>query len=305
VARETAELTGTVLGTTGGVYEVETEGGLLVEASLRGRLKQEQRTGDRVVAGDRVEILRQEDGSYTIETVRPRAAELVRCAPGRGAKRAKVIVANVDQVVVVFAAAHPPPNTRMLDRFLVLIESNQIPALIVVNKIELVAESELESTFSPYPDAGYEVLRTSVKTGAGIDQLRDRLKDRESVLTGPSGVGKSSLLNTLQPGLDLRIGEVSGTVDKGRHTTVSARLIRLHFGGWVADTPGLRELGLWEVDTERLQDYFPEFRARSHECRFASRCTHTHEPACAVRLAVDAGSLSPARYQSYLAMRGE
>jgi ribosome biogenesis GTPase / thiamine phosphate phosphatase len=133
--------------------------------------------------------------------------------------------------------------------------------------------------------------------------LRACLKDRESVLTGPSGVGKSSLLNTLQPGLGLRIGEVSKAVGKGRHTTVSARLIRLDFGGWVADTPGLRELGLWAIDTERLQDHFPEFLKMSIDCRFVSGCTHVHEPGCAVREAVAAGTLSAARYESYVAMR--
>jgi ribosome biogenesis GTPase len=149
------------------------------------------------------------------------------------------------------------------------------------------------------------VVHTSVKTGVGIEQLRDRLKDRESVLTGPSGVGKSSLLNTLQPGLGLRIGAVSETVSKGRHTTVSARLIKLDLGGWVADTPGLRELGLWAIDTDRLQDFFPELRGLSSACRFASGCTHTHEPGCAVRTAVETGELSRERYQSYVAMRTE
>jgi ribosome biogenesis GTPase len=305
VASEAAVLAGTVLATVGGIYEVETEGGLVIEASLRGRLRQDKRTGDSVVVGDRVELRRQEDGSYTIETVRARTAELARRAPGRASRRAKVIVANVDQVFVVFAAAKPEPNTRMLDRFLVLVESNEIPAAVVVNKVELVSEEQLAATFSPYSAAGYDVVHTSVKTGAGIAELRSRLKDRESVLTGPSGVGKSSLLNTLQPGLGLRIGEVSAAVSKGRHTTVSARLIKLDFGGWVADTPGLRELGLWGIDTDRLQDFFPEFRNLSIDCRYASSCTHTHEPGCSVRAAVANGEFSRARYESYVGMRTE
>lgn len=275
----------------------------MVEASLRGRLKQEQRTGDRVVVGDRVTLRRHEDDSITIETVAERSNELARTSPGRGDRNAKIIVANVDQALVVFAAAHPEPRTRMLDRFLVLIEANEIPAVVVVNKIDLVDDDVVARTFGPYAAAGYEVLRTSTKTGAGVDELRARLRDRESVLTGPSGAGKSSLLNAVQPGLGLRIGEVSKAVHKGRHTTVGARLIRLDFGGWVADTPGLRELGLWAIDIERLQDHFPEFRDRSADCRFTSGCTHVHEPGCAVRAAVQAGTLSSERYESYLAMR--
>lgn len=298
----TATTPGTVLATVGGVYEVETEGGLVIEASLRGRLKQEQRTGDRVVVGDHVGILRHDDGSYTIEQVAERSTELARLAPGRS-RRARVIVANVDQVMIVFAAARPEPRTRMLDRFLVLVESNAITPVIVLNKIDLAEPAEAEALLAPYVAAGYDVLRTSVVTGAGIDALRERLRDRESVLTGPSGAGKSSLLNAIQPGLGLRVGQVSAAVAKGRHTTVSARLIRLDFGGWVADTPGLRELGLWAIDTDRLQDYFPEFLRLSAECRFASRCTHTHEPGCAVRAAVEKGTLSRERYESYLSMR--
>lgn len=294
--------TGTVVAAVGGVYEVHTEGGL-VEASLRGRLKQEQRRGDRVVVGDRVTVLRHPDGSRTIEDVAERATELARRAPGRDDRRAKVIVANVDQVLVVFAAAQPDPNPRLLDRFLVLVESNQIPAVVVINKSELVEEVFLDELLAPYEAAGYETLRASTVTGRGIDELRTWLRDRESVLTGPSGVGKSSLLNAIQPGLGLRIGEISEAVGKGRHTTVNARLIRLDFGGWVADTPGLRELGLWGVDTERLQDYFPEMRSRSVDCRFGSRCTHVHEPGCAVKVAVEAGSLSRTRYESYISMR--
>lgn len=302
MAESSSRIAGTVISTVGGIYEVYTEGGL-VEASLRGRLKQEQRRGDRVVVGDRVTLVRQADGSHTIEDVAERTTELARRAPGRDDRRAKIIVANVDQVLIVFSAANPAPNTRLIDRFLVLVESNDIPAIIVVNKADLVGDDVMDATFAPYTDAGYEVLRTSVKTGRGIAELRDRLADRESVLTGPSGAGKSSLLNVIQPGLALRIGEVSEAVNKGQHTTVSGRLIRLDNGGWVADTPGLRELGLWGIDTERLQDYFAEMRALSPDCRFGSGCTHVHEPGCAVKAAVESGGLARSRYDSYVLMR--
>jgi len=296
---------GIVRRAAGGVYEVELEGGEVVNAVLRGRLKLEQRTGDRVVVGDRVEVERHGDGSITIESVRPRASELARRAPGHGGRRAKVIVANVDQLVVVFAAAQPEPRLRMLDRFLVLAEANELPAVIVVNKVDLVGEAEARARFADYEAAGYRVLCTSTVDGRGLEELREVLCGRTSALTGPSGVGKSSLLNALEPGLGLRTAEISAAVMKGRHTTVTAVLIPLRCGGYVADTPGLREVGLWGVPLEELDLCFPEFRPYLEECRFGGSCTHVHEPGCAVRAAVEAGELSAARYESYRALRME
>jgi ribosome biogenesis GTPase len=290
----------TVLRATGGVYDVETPERDVVEASLRGRLKLQHRTGDRVVAGDHVELARQPDGGYTIEAVAPRTNVLARRAP-RGGRGAKVIVANVDQVVVVFAAAQPEPRLRMLDRFLILAESNDIPAVVLVNKLDLADRDETATLFAPYTKAGYTVRFASVKQNEGIDAIRDVLCGRESVLAGPSGVGKSSLLNAIQPGLGLRIGAVSEAVNKGQHTTVAAQLIPLACGGYVADTPGLRELGLWGIEKDELREYFPEFLPLRDDCRF-DNCTHTHEPGCAVRAAVARGDIGAARYESYVAM---
>lgn len=296
---------GTVRRAAGGIYEVELDVGGVVDAVLRGRLKREQRTGDRVVVGDRVGVEQHADGSVTIETVDERRSELARRAPGQGARRAKVIVANVDQVVAVFAAAHPEPRLRMLDRFLVLAEANDLPALVVVNKIDLVGLDAARERFADYEAAGYPVLYTSAGEGVGIAALRERLCDRISVLTGPSGVGKSSLLNAVEPGLQLRTAEVSEAVGKGRHTTVSAELIALRCGGYVADTPGLRELGLWGIEPEHLDAYFPEFRPYLGDCRFGHGCSHIHEPGCAISEAVDAGEIPEARYESYRALRTE
>ncbi len=296
---------GTVRRAAGGVYEVELDAGGVVQAVLRGRLKLEQRTGDRVVVGDRVEVERHADGSATIETVEERRSELARRAPGHGARRAKVIVANVDQVVVVFAAARPEPRLRMLDRFLVLAEANDLSALVVVNKVDLVGLDAAREMFAAYEAAGYPVLYTSVQDGIAIDALRDRLCGRTSVLTGPSGVGKSSLLNAIEPGLSLRTAEISEAVGKGRHTTVSAELIALRCGGYVADTPGLRELGLWGIEPEKLDECFPEFRPYLGDCRFGRGCSHTHEPGCAIREAVENGEISAARYESYRVLRTE
>jgi ribosome biogenesis GTPase len=294
-------MAGTVLRAGGGIYDVALDDGTTLETSLRGRLKLEQRTGDRVVAGDRVRVRPHEDGSHTIEEVEPRRSQLARRAPGRGRPRAKVIVANVDQVVIVLAAAMPEPNRRLLDRLIVIAESNDITALIVINKVELRDAAEIDAQFSPYEVAGYEVLRTSAAQGSGIDALRERLCGRDSVFTGPSGAGKSTLLNAIQPGLSLRTAEVSAAVGKGRHTTVAAVVLPLECGGWVADTPGLREVGLWDVDAASLDTAFAEFRPFLGQCHFSS-CSHTHEPRCAIREAVANGEIDRARYDSYVAM---
>src|SRR5680860_1041450 len=198
---------GTVLRSHGGVYEVETAEGI-AEASLRGRLKREERLGDKVVAGDQVEIQRGEGEEWTIEKVLERRSALVRKAPGK-APRAKVIVANVDQIAIVFSATRPDPHLRMLDRFLVLCEYSELEALIVVNKTDLIGEETARQIFEPYEVASYNVVYTSVKSEHGVDALRDRICGRVSALAGPSGVGKSSLLNAIQPGLALRVASVS------------------------------------------------------------------------------------------------
>lgn len=294
---------GTVLRAQGGTYEVETADGV-VEAALRGRVKRDERSGERVVVGDRVEV-EPAGAGWTVERVHPRRTALVRRAPGK-APRAKTIVANVDQVVIVFAVAHPSPHLRMLDRFLVICESSGLDPLIVANKTDLLGPDAARELFAPYERAGYPVLYTAARQGTGMDALREAVCGRVSALTGPSGVGKSSLLNAVQPGLALRVASVSEAVDKGRHTTVTAQLVPLECGGYVADTPGLREVGLWEVDPDELDGYFPELRPYLGTCRYGNSCTHTHEPGCAVRAAVEAGEVDPGRYESYRRMvRGE
>jgi ribosome biogenesis GTPase / thiamine phosphate phosphatase len=293
-----------VLRASGGVYDVELADGTVAEASLRGRLKLQQRTGDRVVAGDIVTLDRQSDGALTIESVLPRRSEIARRAPGHG-RKAKVIVANVDRMIIVFAAASPTPNRRLLDRFLVLAEANEVEPFLVLNKAELVSDDEAATFLAPYVAAGYRTLAASAKTGTGLDELRALLCSGESVIAGPSGVGKSTLVNAVQPGLGLRVGEVSEAVNKGQHTTVTAQLIPLECGGYVADTPGLRELGLWRMDPADLAWCFPEFRSLVDECRFGSSCSHTHEPSCAVHEAAAAGTIDAERYHSYRALYDE
>ena len=292
---------GTVLRAQSGFFWVQTESGVL-ECRLRGRLKKERQSSDIAVIGDLVEVTQVSPTTGAIETVDPRRTKLARRAAGsRGVWSEDVLVANVDQVALVFACANPDFSPRMLDRYLVLTEAGELDTLIVANKIDLIGAERARELFAIYEQIGYPVLYTSPKTGAGIDDLRARLAGRISVVTGKSGVGKSSLLNVVQPGLGIATGDVSELLGKGRHTTTVAELHPLAgaAGGYVADTPGIRELGLWQFPQDQLDWCFREFRPFLDQCYFAS-CTHTHEPDCAVQAAVAGGQISDARYKSYV-----
>ncbi len=291
--------TGVVLVREGGAYRVHTEDGE-VTATLRGKLK--HRDDDRVVPGDVVE-LDVEPGTTmaTITAIRPRRSVLARRAAqggaGGGARRSQPVAANVDQVVVVASAADPEPNARMLDRFLVVAEANRLPAVLVVNKVEL--NRDVAGTLARrYAPADYQVLTTSVKADEGLPALRDLLRGRHSVFTGASGVGKSSLLNALEPGLKLRVGAISEKWRKGKHTTTAAELVPVAGVGYVVDTPGLREVATWGIDPDALGACFADFRPYLDQCRF-DNCRHLAEPGCAVRSAAAAGAFDPDRLVSY------
>ncbi len=294
---------GRLLEASGGVYRVQLEEGRQVEARLRGRLKRISRTGDRIVAGEKVVVARASgSGAWTIEEVRERESELVRAGPG--GRRPKVVAANVDRLFVVLSAVDPPFTRQTADRFLVLGESCGISPSLVINKLDLPgAVQAVEASASTYAKVGYEVLALSARTGAGLEAVRTRMGDGVSVLIGPSGVGKSTILNALFPGVELRTAEVSRRGGRGRHTTVSARLLPVAPGSWVADTPGFSDVTLWGVDSMLLADAFPEFREPSARCRFR-RCTHSHEPECAVGAEVEDGRIERERYRSYLALLG-
>ena len=314
---------GVVLSGTGGIWRVRRDDGVTVESSLRGRVKKSN-SGKRpdgslrrdtisaakdtlkLAVGDRVLLEQDDSGATAIAEILPRRSRLARRAPG-GGHGERVVAANVDQVVVVFAAANPEPHPRMLDRFLAIAEANDLAARIVINKVELVGGvEEARKRWRDYERAGYTIHYTSVKQREGLEALHDALAGVVSVLTGPSGVGKSSLLNAMFEGLDLRVGEISESVNKGRHTTVGGFLHPLpgDEGGYVADTPGLREVGMWALSPTELDQCFPELRPFLEGCRFAD-CRHSVEPDCAVRDAVSRGDVSVARYESFIKLREE
>lgn len=293
---------GVVLHGTGGAWHVHRPDDAPVVAALRGRVKHESDL--KVAVGDEVLLCRDtRDAGWLIDDVLPRRSRLARRSPGHGHGE-RIIAANVDQVVVVFALRQPEPHVAMLDRFLVIVEANGLAARIVVNKVDLAGDVEARRVFGVYEAIGYPLHVTSCRTGHGLEDLRAVLRGRTSVLTGPSGVGKSSLLNALYPGLGLRVGDISQSVNKGRHTTVGAFMHPLPDGGFVVDTPGLREIGLWEVPSQGLDECFIEIRALRDACRFAD-CRHVAEPDCAVRAALAQGTIDPGRYASYQKLLAE
>jgi ribosome biogenesis GTPase len=293
--------TGLVIYAHAGSYEVQS-GSQRVICLLRGRLKREKLYTDLLVAGDRVRWRLSGPGRGIIEEILPRDSQLSRPRPGSSVTE-DLIMANPDQAVFVFSVRQPEPNLRLLDRFLVVAEANELPAVICANKVDLLgADENPGELFGLYEAIGYVVIYTSAVSGQGLAALRKRLRGKLSVLTGPSGAGKTSLLNAIQPELGLATGQISHATGKGRHTTVSIRLFPLDTSGYVADTPGLREMGLWQIEPDELDWLFPEMRPFLGKCRFSS-CTHLHEPDCAVQAAVDAGTVSEARYDSYCRLR--
>jgi ribosome biogenesis GTPase len=279
---------GMVLSREGNQYRVHTLEGE-VTATLRGKAKRQE---ERAVAGDRVRLEQSATG-WAIAEVAPRRNILERRVPG--GRGTRPIAANLDEVYVMAAAANPEPVWQLLDRLLVLAEANDLPAALIVNKLDLDPGTALIARMQR---AGYDVFPVCVKTGRGLGPLFARMHQAVSVVTGPSGVGKSSLLNALQPGLGLRTGEISVRIGRGTHTTVSATLIPLEGGGALVDTPGFSDVGLWGLDPRGLIQCFPDLRGAAEACRFPD-CRHLTEPDCAVREGAEDGTFEPSRYDSY------
>lgn len=293
---------GTVLKSTGSWYNVLTSEGLIA-ARIRGkmRLKQKESTNP-VAVGDRVTIERQPDGTAAITEIHPRWSKLSRRAAGRRATIEHVIVANVEAAWCVQSVQAPRLNPGFMDRFIVMAETDNLDVGLIFNKTDLLddeTEAEVAYWTAVYSDLGYPVLHTSTVSSDGLDALRAALQNKINVISGPSGVGKSTLLNAIQPEWGLRTGEISEATQKGKHTTTHAELMPLPFGGYVADTPGLREFGIWDLSADDLSGFFVEMRPYLENCRFPN-CTHDHEPDCAVKDAVEDGEITEGRYISYL-----
>ncbi len=257
---------------------------------------------DPVAIGDEVSFVEAGDGIGMITEVLPRRSKLSRRAAGPKPLE-QVIVANVDQVIPVLSARKPKPKWTLLDRYLADSEAADLPALICITKLDLAKEDLLTQEMRIYEEIGYPVILTSAVDGRGLEELKEALRNRVSVLVGKSGVGKTTLLNAIQPELGLRVKEVSESTGKGKHTTSHLEMFELDFGGSVVDTPGMREFGLWNVDGLDLAELFPEMRPYVGKCRFGSDCSHTHEPDCSIKEAVEDGHISKLRYESFVRMK--
>jgi ribosome biogenesis GTPase len=303
-------LPGRVLRVHGLLSVVETEDGRQYRCAVR-RLLRTLAIDERsiVATGDRVWLRpasspqplspggRGAAGEGLIERVEPRHGLLTRASRGRE----HVLVANVDQVVIVMALVEPDLKQHLIDRYLASAAQGGIAPIVCLNKADLVSTEPFQSLVGLYSQLGIPCLTTSAVTGEGIAWLRERLRGRETVFAGQSGVGKSSLLNAIEPGLGLHVREVSEVTQKGRHTTTTAQLLKLQLGGWVVDTPGIRQFELWDIIPEEVEGFFPEMRPLVPLCAFPD-CTHTHEERCAVKRAVERRQISVARYTSYLGM---
>ena len=263
---------------------------------------------DPVAIGDRVRFVDAGQGRGMIIDILPRRSWLSRPAPVPGQRVfEQIIVSNADQVVPIFSVASPTPKWGLLDRYLVAAEAAGLPSLIVITKLDLAwKNSQLDEDMEIYRRIGFSIQRVSSATGQGIEELKSLFRGRTSVLVGKSGVGKTSLLNALQPGLGLRVKAVSsGETGKGRHTTTHYEMFELECGGRLVDTPGMREFGLWDIQPDELASLFPEMAGHVGQCKFGLNCRHDREPGCAIRKAVMAGTISPYRYQSYMRLREE
>jgi len=293
-----------VISSTGSSYVVRLPDGSNLNCRLRGQYRiRGIRTTNPVAVGDHVTVEGQDDGNGIIAEIHDRNNHIIRKAT-RLSKASHIIAANLDLAILIATIDFPRTTTGFIDRFLVTAEAYHIPAAVVFNKIDLYKEKQLKRLHeltTIYVDAGYAVLQLSAITFNNLDSFADLLHNKISLLTGHSGVGKSALLNAVDPALNIRTGDISSFNNKGKHTTTFAEMHELTFGGWIVDTPGIKELGLYDFEKDTLAQRFPEMRRLMSACRF-SNCSHVHEPGCAVLQALTNNAIAPSRYRSYLNM---
>ena len=297
------KFTATVVRATGSWYDVLHDGET-VRCRIRGRLRLKGvRSTNPVVVGDEVACEADEGGDYVIADILPRRNYVIRRASNLS-KESHIIAANVDQALLMASLRSPETPTEFVDRFLVTCEAYKVPVTILLSKLDLQDAEAVAEFRAVYEGAGYRVLEVSVREGRGVEEVRELLAGRTTLVSGNSGVGKSTLIQAIDPSLDIRPGEISESHHKGRHTTTFSTMYPLAGGGAVIDTPGIKGFGLIDIDEAELWHYFPEMMRVAPACRFYN-CTHTHEPGCAVTEAVKAGEIAWPRYESYLKIRDE
>lgn len=297
------KFTATVVRATGSWYDVLHDGET-VRCRIRGRLRLKGvRSTNPVVVGDEVACEADEGGDYVIADILPRRNYVIRRASNLS-KESHIIAANVDQALLMASLRSPETPTEFVDRFLVTCEAYKVPVMILLSKLDLQDAEAVAEFRAVYEGAGYRVLEVSVREGRGVEEVRELLAGRTTLVSGNSGVGKSTLIQAIDPSLDIRTGEISESHHKGRHTTTFSTMYPLAGGGAVIDTPGIKGFGLIDIDEAELWHYFPEMMRAAPGCRFYN-CTHTHEPGCAVTEAVKAGEIAWPRYESYLKIRDE
>ena len=296
---------GRVIKSTGSWYDVKSDTGQVVACRLRGKIRLDGlRTTNPVAVGDLVNFEKERDKeTCVIDKILPRSNVIVRKSVNLS-KESHIIAANVDQAILVATIAQPRTSTGFIDRFTVTAEAYHIPVIIVFNKCDIYDDEQnamAENLMKVYNSIGYQSFMISAKTGENCNRLQNIMKDKINMFSGHSGVGKSALVNRLDPDLNIRVGEISEVHEKGKHTTTFAQMYELGFGGYIIDTPGIKEFALYDMEKETLAQRFPEMRALMHECRF-NNCTHLHEPHCAIKNAVEQGLITDWRYENYCNM---